>query len=105
MARSDVAGICFLSLLYVVPIALVISKPGARRDILLRTARFVATWGVALCVAAGFVGGAMSGLVGLIGAPLGMFPWVFWAHFVTLQSAAVQRESQTNGVRPRERQP
>ena len=78
MTRSDVVGICFWCLLYVVPIALVIRNPGARRDMLLRTARFVATWGVALCVAAGLGAGAMSGSVGLIGASLAMFLWVVW---------------------------
>lgn len=73
------AGLVFWICLYLIPLGLLRKNWESRVAILRRAARIASTWGLAYCLAASLVCGAMSGTVGLIGGGIGSLLWMMWA--------------------------
>lgn len=96
MTPSDIAGIIFGCLLYGIAVTLVIANRGSQRDVLWRTARFVATWGIGLCLIAGLGCAAMSGRVGFIGGSLAMLLWTIWGT-LCFYATRLRPNGHTNG--------
>ena len=74
-----VGGVLFWICLYLIPLGLIRKNWESRLAILKRAADIGSTWGIAFCLVAALVCGAMSGTAGLVGGGIASLLGMAWA--------------------------